>query len=185
MKVVVLREAGYGEALLGLSLSYNRPIERMSEVAVRLCDKDGGHNKFLESIVVWLDITGPRSWWVQFDTYRVGMTKQSESTMHTVMQRPLQQDDFEQPIHPDTLGWLNFLIRQKRFDRLKLELPEGYLQRRIVCTNYKTLRRIYNQRWNHRLPQWQVFCTAICAQLEYADFLRTAEQETDDSPNSE
>ena len=30
MKVHVLREAGYEEALLGLSLSYNQPIEKMS-----------------------------------------------------------------------------------------------------------------------------------------------------------
>ena len=171
MKIEVLREAGYTEALLGLSLSYNTQLDRMPEVALRLAGMDKGHNKFLESIVVWLDITAPRYFWQQFDTYRVGVTKQSESTMHTAMKRWLTPRDFDGRIHPDALAHLNYSIRRKNFDMLKCELPEGFLQRRIVCCNYKSLKHIIGQRHNHRLPEWQIFCQAIQAQVEYKEFL--------------
>ena len=36
MKIKVLREAGYEEALLGLSLSYEQPIENMPKVTLKL-----------------------------------------------------------------------------------------------------------------------------------------------------
>ena len=80
MKIKILKEAGYDEALLGLSLSYNTKIERMDKVAAKLYCKDGGHNKFLESICVWLDITAARYWWQEFDTYRIGVTKLGSGT---------------------------------------------------------------------------------------------------------
>jgi hypothetical protein len=177
MKVQVLREAGYEEALLGLSLSYNQPVEKMSRVANRLYCHDDGHNKFLESITVWLDIVAPRYWWQQFDTYRVGMTKQSESTMHTLMKRPLAQNDFEHPIHPATLERLNDLIAVRDFETVKIELPEGFLQRRVVCTNYKVLRHVITQRLRHRLPEWIFFCQEIVTKLEYGIFVGQAESE--------
>lgn len=176
MKVQVLREAGYEEALLGLSLSYNQPIEKMARVANRLYCHDDGHNKFLESMAVWLDIVAPRYWWQQFDTYRVGMTKQSESTMHTLMKRLLTQEDFEHPIHPATLERLNDLIAVRDFETVKIELPEGFLQRRVVCTNYKVLRHIVNQRLRHRLPEWVIFCREIAARLEHGDFVKSVEK---------
>lgn len=63
MKIQILEESGYNHALLGLSLSYNQPVEKMPGVANRLANKDMAHNKFLESIIVWLDITAMRGWW--------------------------------------------------------------------------------------------------------------------------
>lgn len=161
MKVTILHEAGYAQALMGLSLSYNQPLYKMHSVADRLAHKDGGHNKFLESIAVWLDVTAPRYWWQQFDTYRVGVTKQSESTMHTIMKRKLRRDDFESYIQTATLDRLNFMIGQNDFAAVKAALPEGFLQRRIVCTNYKALQHIFAQRFDHRLSEWQVFCLAL------------------------
>ena len=137
MRVKILREAGYDEVLLGLSLSFNRSVEGMPQVAQRLCDKDDGHNKFLESIVVWLDITAPRYWWQQEATYRIGITRQSESTMHTILRKELTAQDFINSIPVQTLDRLNKLIKDELFEQLKNELPEGFLQRRIICTNYK------------------------------------------------
>lgn len=76
--IEILNESGYEEAMLGLSLSFNQPVSNMKGVSDRLYDKDGGHNKFLESVCVWLDITMPRYWWSEADTYRISVTKQSE-----------------------------------------------------------------------------------------------------------
>ncbi len=97
MKIRVLNEAGYDEAMLGLSLSYNQPIENMPAVARELLSKGGSHIKFLESIAVWLDIMATRSWWQQEATYRVGISRQSESTEHTLLHRPVVQEDFQHP----------------------------------------------------------------------------------------
>ena len=108
--VRVLKESGFYEALFGLSLSFdvispevitgesnllsNEKFLKMQKVAQTLAFKGGGHNKFLESMQVWLLIRGSLSFWKQFDTYRVGTTKQSESTMHTLRKRVLTENDF-------------------------------------------------------------------------------------------
>jgi hypothetical protein len=172
MNVKVLEEAGHAEALLGISLSFNSDIDRMWDRAERLAPLDGGHNKFLEAICVWLDIDAPRYWWSQFDTYRIGVTKQSESTMHTLTKRELEQGDFETPINPIVLGVVNGYIRDRNLVEAKAHLPEAFLQRRIVCTNYKSLRGVVKQRANHKLPEWQVLIQELEKQLDYPEYFK-------------
>jgi len=170
VRVEILRECGYEEALLGLSLSYNREVSEMSQVAEELYCRDDSESKFLRFIVVWLDITAPRFWWCQMDTYCVGKVQQSESTMHTIMKRVITANDFSKNIPIQTLNRLNVLIKDGLFEQVKAELPEGFLQRRIVATNYQVLRRIIKQRKKHRLPEWQEFITAILDQIEHREF---------------
>jgi len=171
MRIQVLEESGLSHALLGLSLNKNQPLDNMLTLSDKLASKDGGHNKFLESIAVWLDITAPRYWWSQLDTYRAGVTKQSESTMHTGMKRLLTQEDFENSIPQTMLDTLNISIEHKDFQTFKNLLPESFLQRRIVATNYKALRNIYQQRVTHNLPQWQKFCSHIFTHIERGEWL--------------
>lgn len=170
MEVKILKEAGYQEALLGLSLSYNAPAERMHKRAEKLAPLDGGHNKFLESIVVWLDITAPRYWWQQFDTYRAGVTKQSESTMHTWKRRAFSAEMFVEGVDPMILEKLECARKGGDFAYVKRNLPEGFLQRRVVCTNYKALRHVARQRRDHRLGEWADFISAL-GRLQYSEFL--------------
>lgn len=186
MKVTVLHEAGYDQVMLGLGLSHgltsgislddllaNQPLlDRLQAIAMGLYDKDGGHNKFLESMIVYIDLRAPRYFHQQLDTYRVGMTKLSASTMHTLLKRPLTQDDFAMSISVQTLKHLNGLIADGLLRQAKGELPEGFLQRCIVCTNYQTLRRIFRQRWKHKLPEWQEFIRSVLKQAVYPEFLR-------------
>ena len=171
MNVVVLKESGYEEALLGISLSYNSDLDRMEKRASTLAHLEGGHNKFLESICVWLDSDAPRYWWSQFDTYRLGVTKQSESTMHTLTKRELTQEDFETSINPVFLDYLNDCVRNGELIKAKSHLPEAFLQRRIVCTNYKSLRGVVKQRANHKLPEWQVLVQELEKQLSHPEYL--------------
>ena len=171
MKVTVLEEHGYESAMLGLSLSYGQDPGCMEHVAKRLRFLGDGHNKYLETIVVWLDVTAARYFWQQFDTYRVGITKQSESTMHTITARPLGADDFEHPVNEPHLEFLNELIEQRAWDRVKWDLPESFLQRRVVCANYMALQRIVRQRRTHRLEDWRVFIDRILEQVEHPEFL--------------
>ena len=177
MRVRVVEEHGYRSALLGLSLSYRRDPRDMEAVARRLCFRDGGHNKFLESIVVWLDIDAPRYFWQQFDTYRVGVTKQSESTMHTMTSRSLTQEDFAHPVPREHLDHLNRLIAEAAWEQVKRDLPESFLQRRIVCQNYMSLQRVIRQRRSHKLSEWSEFAEQVLRQVEQPEFLETEESD--------
>ena len=171
MKVDILEEHGYESALLGLSLSYRQDPERMPTVARRLRFLGEGHNKYLETIVVWLDMTAPRYFWQQFDTYRVGVTKQSESTMPPLTSRPLGQGDFSHPIPLDYLDYLNGLIAANDWEGAKAGVPESLLQRRIVCLNYMVLQRMIRQRKTHRLPEWRLFVTQVLEGVRHPELL--------------
>lgn len=198
---IEIDEYGYKYAMLGLSFSKEQPPEKMPEVAKRLRAQDGGHNKYLESIVVWADITAPHYWWKHFDTYRVGpvnipqyfptwlkflanlilaiswppvmpVTKQSGSVMYNILKRPLSQADFEDPIPGVTIARLNMLRDNKDFRGLVNELPGGYLQRRMVVLNYKVIRYIFGQRLGHKLPEWQFFEDEIMRQVSHPELLK-------------
>lgn len=182
MNVLVRSEHGHHFAMLGLELSFSRVSTKMEEkdlviymesrVAPRLAHKGDGHNKFLEQIMVWLDIKAPRYWWQQFDTYRIGTSKQSESTMHTILQRPLDQRDFQYAVPETLLSHLNTLIKNGKMEQVKNDLPEGYLQRRIVCTNYLTLQRMFRQRETHKLLEWRLFCVEVLRQLRKPEYIK-------------
>ena len=53
------------------------------------------HRKFLRQIFVSVDITAPLYWWKEFDTYKVGTTANSCSTMHKIMSKPITLESFE------------------------------------------------------------------------------------------
>ena len=170
MKITILNEAGHKEAMLGLSLSYNSDTDRANDIAWTLAKKDGGHNNFLESIIVWFDITAPRYWWSQMDRYRL-KTQQSESTMHTILKQKLTNDNFEEPLPEQWLNLINTHIENKNLRAVKAVLPESFLQRRIVTVSYKTLRNIYHQRKNHKLKEWQKFCSTIEYGLSHSEYI--------------
>ena len=185
MKIKIMNEEGYDEALIGLGLSYGlwdtkfktytEQLElaaRVERTAVSLSIKEGGHNKFLESIQVWLDVTAPRYWWSEADTYRVGETKQSESTMHTLLKKPITQSMFEEKIPEALLTLLETHRLNNDFVTLKNILPEGFLQRRIWNMNYKVLRNILSQRKDHRLEQWRTFCYYIYDNIGHPEYFR-------------
>ena len=185
MQVKILEEHGYENALRGMAYSFKDRAEdpdtwwqtkkdRAEERAPKLAPKDGGHNKFLESIVVWIDLEASRAFWSEFDTYRVGTTKQSESTMHTLSKRAPEPEDFEEGTDMQLVACFRRVWNESKGDInvLKMNLPEGFLQRRIVCTNYKALRNIIAQREGHRLKWWGVFIEEIRNQIQHPELLK-------------
>jgi hypothetical protein len=184
LTVTKVDEAGYKAALLGLAHNKKKTPEKMSLVAQKLADKDGGHNKFLESIVLWLDVRGPRYFWQEADTFRLS-TKQSESTMHTLTQELLEidpdnpkavqrflNDNFEPgSCTPETLRWIYDAAKANDLVAVKKRLPEGFLQTRTWCMSYKTLRNIILQRRTHRLPHWKEFIRQTLEQASHPELL--------------
>lgn len=52
------------------------------------------HRKYLRQIFAVMDITAPLYWWKEFDTYKVGTTANSCSTMHKIAAKEFTLDDF-------------------------------------------------------------------------------------------
>lgn len=69
--------------------------ENDMNLAKRLISAGPEHRKFLRQIMVSVDITGPLFWFKEFDTYKIGTTANSSSTMHTIMHNPITIDNFE------------------------------------------------------------------------------------------
>ena len=60
----------------------------------RLYNGGSVHRKFLRQIFISMDIIAPLYWWKEFDTYKVGTTANSCSTMHKIHAKPFELDDF-------------------------------------------------------------------------------------------
>lgn len=185
MKVHVMQEEGLEMALRGMAYSYfdnAKDVEewwrtqaaKSEKRAALLCHRGGGHSKFLESVILWLDVEATRGFWSQFDTYRIA-TKQSTSTMHTLGKRRPILEDFStdtpvRMIEAFQQEWDEYQ-EHKDISVLKAALPEGFLQRRMVCLSYKTLQNIIAQRSDHRLGEWPVFCQEVLKQVKHPEFL--------------
>lgn len=171
LHALVLEEAGYNSAMLGLSFNKDQNPNNMPNVALRLADKDFGHNKFLEQIMLWMTVTAPRYVWQEMDTFRLS-SKSSQSTMHTILKNELTKENFEcMDITGIDIKYLNLLLENKELVMLKRKLPEGFLQKRMWMMSYKTLRNIIIQRRKHRLPHWQEFIRSVLRQVEHPELL--------------
>lgn len=166
------------------------------ELAMKLVKAGSEHAKFRRMIAVWVDITAPRYFWTQFDTYKVGTVSNSESTMHTIHQKPFELDDFshekliEDLTHnPTPLNTLKSVIdmlnvcrrcylqtnNQLDWYQLIQLLPQSYNQKRTVHLNYEVLANMYRQRKNHKLDEWKEFCKWIKT-LPYSEFITGEEK---------
>lgn len=121
------------------------------KLAERLIKAGDEHAKAMRGIIVYAEITAPIYWWREMETYRAGRERLScESTMHI-----------------DCKG-----LTGEELVQAKEEMPMGKEQTAIDTFSYQTLRRIYQQRKNHRLPHWRQFCQWI-EQLPFAPCLIT------------
>ena len=165
-------------------------------LAQRLIKSGPEHCKFLRQIFVTVDITAPLYWWKEFDTYKIGTTANSTSTMHTLTKKEITKDMFSfdntdvvvteghsidgeweltfDDCIDDILLICNNLCNKyletndKRYWRALVQtLPEAWLQTRTVTMSYANLRNIYFQRKDHKLQEWHDFCNWI-KRLPYA-----------------
>ncbi len=65
------------------------------DLAQRLIKSGSEHRKFMRQIFVSVDITGPALLVERFDTYKVGTTANSTSTMHKLASTPITAECFE------------------------------------------------------------------------------------------
>lgn len=152
----------------------------------RLYQAGSEHRKYLRQIMVCMDITAPRLWWTEFDTYKVGVTADSCSTMHTIHKKPFDYDDFScDHYNNDSMLLLGEIIEKLNLEReifLKTKnvkaweqmiylLPQSYNQKRTVTMNYENVMNMINQRSNHKLSEWRQFVN-ILKDLPYIEAIR-------------
>ena len=134
-------------------------------LAKSLIKQGPSHRKFLRIITVWADMVLPRYLWSHVDTYKVGVDTVSCSTMVKILSRELTSLDFLPEVPPTIIRYLNEIIRgyhRKEMNRndaihvVKAVLPEGYLQKRTVKTNYETLYAMHSDRIGHAMDGWEV-----------------------------
>lgn len=150
----------YGELYIG---------ENDMKLAQTLIKAGSEHRKFMRQIFVSVDITAPLYWWKEFDTYKVGTTANSTSTMHKLATTPITIDCFEiddyandletslkfdgytnkyyseeEPLY--IIDWLESLrqayneTKNKRYWKELIRwLPESWLQTRTVTMTYENL----------------------------------------------
>lgn len=81
---------------------YNHIGEKDMELAKRLIKAGSSDRKFMRMIHVQADVTAPLYWWKEYDTYKVGTTSNSCSTMHKIADKEFTIDDFS---HEQLLSW--------------------------------------------------------------------------------
>ena len=64
------------------------------DLAQRMIKGGPEEAKFLRQIFVSMDITAPIFWWKEMDTYKIGTTANSCSTMHTIHKTPITREIF-------------------------------------------------------------------------------------------
>lgn len=160
------------------------------KLATNLLKAGPEHGKWARQVFVSMDITAPLQWYKELDTYKVGTTANSQSTMHKLAANPItidcfETDDMAKDLETDEIidytimdNWNDLIkicegLRQKYnstgdvryWKELVRILPEGYLQTRTWTANYAVLRTIYHQRKNHKLTEWSTFLDEVINNL--------------------
>jgi len=161
------------------------------DLAQRLIKAGPEHRKFLRQIFVSVDITAPLFWFKEFDTYKIGITANSTSTMHKLATTPITMENFELGDYDENIALLEdgmspeaivfycetlrkkyLATKDKRYWKELIRwLPEGWLQTRTVTMNYENLHSMYLQRKNHKLTEWSVDFMNFIKKLPYAEEL--------------
>ena len=156
---------------------------------MRLAKAGPEHAKYRRMIVVYADVTAPRYWWTEYDTYKVGTVSNSCSTMHKIADKKFTPDDFS----TEHLVGKSFAALKNTLEVMNLErehylatkdkdcwwqmiqlLPQSYNQNRTIMLNYEVLATIYRQRKGHKLDEWRDFCKWI-EQLPYSELITDKE----------
>ena len=171
-------------------------------LATRLIKAGTEHRKFLRMIHVQMDVTAPLYWWKEADTYKVGTTANSCSTMHKIAAKEFTLDDFSHDhLFNDAVvynGYVSTSVLEcvigalNEFRNLYLEtkdkrywwqmiqlLPSSYNQRRTWDMSMETLLSILHQRKNHKLDEWNEFRDICLEQVPYLkEFYEASVKET-------
>lgn len=156
--------------------------EKDFKLASKLVKSGRDHRKFMRQILISCEITAPAYWWRQFDTYKVGVTVNSTSQMHTLGSRKLTKSDFE--VDDWNIDWdiilnnLNERIesyhdngKRNGWKDILQMIPQSFIYSRKVILNYEVLKNQYDSRIMHRLSEWRLYIKEMIDNIRYPELI--------------
>ena len=143
---------------------------------------NAAHAQFLTGIVVNFDLTFSNKAFVEAERYRFLNFVSSQSTMHCITKFGLRAqcnkyvDERIITIVQEYIDLYNSLTAQDEetiefkknlYLKILYNLPSGFQLTARMTTNYRCLLNIYNQRHDHRLPEWREFCNQLLEELPF------------------
>ena len=143
---------------------------------------NAAHVQFLTGIIVNFDLTFSNKAWIEAERYRFLNFVSSQSTMHCITKFGLRKqcneyvDERIITIVQEYIDLYNSLTAQDEetiefkknlYLKILYNLPSGFQLTARMTTNYRCLLNIYNQRHDHRLPEWREFCNQLLEELPF------------------
>lgn len=173
-----------------MAIDVEKCTEEITQRTISLgtVDTGTGHDNFLKGIIVQFDWTFTPKLSVEVERYHFIDFVSSQSTMHRITKFDLDKayikyvdkrcidvikekvqeyNDIQDVIKKIKNGELNLSLKVQEdlAKEIYLEIlysnPCGMFLTARMTTNYQQLKTIYQQRRNHRLPEWQWFCDWI------------------------
>lgn len=165
--------------------------KKRCETLTKASRLNGAHGQYLTGIRVNFDVTFTNKVWVEAERYRFFEFVSSQSTMHRITEFDLSKSyneyvdkkvikiveekvkeykllkQFYENIkdkESDLALIIDELLKNK-YREILYTNPAGFKITARMTTNYRCLLNMYNQRHNHRLPEWQQFCKELLEEL--------------------
>ena len=148
------------------------------------CPTGTGHDQFLTGIIVQFDLTFSIKAWVEAERYHFFDFVSSQSTMHRITGFDIGKQCNEY-VDARIIAICEELVAQckgeptaENYLKILYNIPAGFRYTARMTTNYRQLKTIYQQRKDHRLPEWREFCRWI-ESLPYSGLITGKDGEPD------
>lgn len=138
---------------------------------------NGAHGQWLTGVRVNFDLTFSNKAWVEAERYRFLEFVSSQSTMHRISQMDIKENCVPY-VDDRIIQVINELKEQyiktkdkEDYLRLLYNIPSGFKLTARMATNYRCLLNIYDQRHDHKLPEWRQFCEELLALPHFKTFV--------------
>ena len=140
------------------------------------CETGTGHDQFLTGIIVQFDLKFTIKAWTEAERYHFLDFVSSQSTMHRITKFDVSNQCIKY-VRKKAIENLEECIADYKEDptpekylEVVYNAPVGLQLTARMTTNYRQLKTIYQQRKNHRLPEWKAFCKWI-ESLPHSEFI--------------
>lgn len=167
--------------------------------ALAISGRGEGHDQWLTGCIVQFDLTLSNKAWVEAERYHFFDFVSSQSTMHKITKFDFDEvydshvDSRIIDVIKEKVNTYNRMLQLTEHEDFK-KLPENEQKEALedladmyidilmnnpagckltarMTTNYRQLKTIYNQRKNHRLPEWREFCEWMKTSLPHSEFI--------------
>lgn len=151
-----------------------------------------GHDNFLKGIIVQFDVKYPQYWTPEYQRYKFESIVSSQSKMHRLLKAASTEEFdslFNSYVDKEAIDRVQSYVKNYNeqteidqanrllvgegggdkqyywFMKALSNLPLGYEMWMTCSSNYLSLKTIVNQRWNHKLREWRLFCKTMLDEL--------------------